>query len=125
MMQAHYRFDVIEYDRKRWALAGATLATIAGTIGTLAIGGGAAIAAPGVSRSMDVAAKKRKQLASEDEKKRAVLLAGIPQPGDAQAKARSEIEKRRRITALAGGKTLLTTETGIGTGPGGKTLLGA
>ena len=47
----------------------------------------------------------------------------VPDPRDAKAKARSEIERRKRIIALSGGKTLLTTETGIGPGAG-KTLLG-
>ena len=47
-------------------------------------------------------------------------LPGVPKPEDAEAKARSELAKRRRIIALSGGKTLLTSETAIGQ----KTLLG-
>ena len=48
----------------------------------------------------------------------------VPTPEDAEKKARSEIERRRRIRALAGGDTMLTAESPLG-GSEAKTLLGS
>ena len=73
--------------------------------------------------------KKREKGRREDEERRnkelqESLLQGpdAPVPGDEKEKSRLALEKKRRIRALAGGKTILTSE-----GPpagGGKTLLG-
>lgn len=120
----HYHFKRTDYGRERGVLASATLASIAGTIGVLAVGGGVAAGTSAVLAERKKAEKKRGAADIAAGERRKALLATLPQPEDAAAKARTEIARRRRITALAGGKTLLTTETGIGAGDGLKTLLG-
>lgn len=47
-----------------------------------------------------------------------------PTPGDAKAKAKEEMDRRKRLAALSGGKTILTS-AGTPAGTSGKTLLGA
>ena len=54
------------------------------------------------------------------------LMPSAPTEKDAKGKAAEEMKRMRRMRAMAGGKTLLTSEgMGEGTGSGGKTLLGA
>ena len=73
--------------------------------------------------------KKREKGRREDRERRDAelresLLQGsaAPVPGDEKEQARRTLEKKRRIRALAGGKTILTSE---GPPTGGKTLLGS
>ena len=51
-------------------------------------------------------------------------LAPAPTPVDAKEAAREAEVKRRRMQALSGGKTLLTSESPTLSGGSGKTLLG-
>jgi hypothetical protein len=52
-------------------------------------------------------------------------LAPAPTAENAEDKAKAEIEKQRRMRALAGGKTILTSEGPVLSSGGGKTLLGS
>lgn len=52
-------------------------------------------------------------------------LPAAPTPEDAEAKAREEAERQKRIRLLAGGKTILASEGPILSSSAGKTLLGA
>ena len=51
-------------------------------------------------------------------------LPSAPTESDAKGKAAEEMARMRRMRAMAGGKTILTSE-GMGEGTGGKTLLGS
>ena len=104
---------------------GVVSGTVAGTIGLIALAAGGTAAAVGVAG----AGAKKERTAEEiraSEKRASIdrLKAVAKAPESAQAKAQSEIERKRRIRALAGGKTILTTETALGEGAGTKTLLG-
>jgi len=86
-----------------------SLAALSGTIGTAALVGGGATAATAMS---------------QPKKEKLPPMPTAPTPTDAKETARLEGEKLRRIRAMAGGKTILTSE-GMGTGSGLKTLLGS
>lgn len=121
-MRAH--FVKVSYDRHRWLLAGATLAAIAGTLGTATIIGAAGTAAVSTAKSGANVKQKQKQTVERKEQEQARILADIRNaPAEADRKAKSEIERRKRIRQLSGGKTLLTTETPLGDS-GQPTLLG-
>ena len=112
----HYHFTRISHDRKRGVFTTtAAVAALAAVAGTAAVGVGAA---KGIS---ELSKKPKKESAQRP----LSSLTAVPKPEDAEAKARSEITRRKRILALSGGKTILTSETVPGEGFGGKTLLGA
>ena len=101
----------------------------AGVIGTAVLIGGAAT---GVTLAATSASDKAKKQKGEAEQKARVEQERLdklsqappaPTPEDAQAKAKEAEAKKRRLRSLAGGKTLLTSETPT-LGGGGRTLLG-
>ena len=99
---------------------GVVSSLIAGTIGTAALiaGGGAAAGMSVAEARKKAQADKEAQLKLKGEGiKAAEYAAGAP--GRAGEAAQEEIRRQRRIRALAGGKTILTSEAGTG-----KTLLG-
>lgn len=88
-----------------------TLAASAGTIGTaVLLGGGGAATAAAMSH------KPKMPLMSPS--------TPAPTPASSAEVAQREVEKIRRMRAMSGGKTILTSE-GIGSTGGGKTLLGS
>jgi hypothetical protein len=92
------------------------LAANAGTIGTAALIGG------GVAGGIAMANSAPKGSASTPA---IVPLPSAPTPVAAQESAQAQVEKMRRMKAIAGGKTLLTSEAPVLGGTGGKTLLGS
>lgn len=82
------------------------LATLAAIAGTTAVGGGIVAGVSGM--------KPKKPIIPS--------ILAAPTPTSAEEVARAEVEKMRRIRAMSGGKTILTSE---GMGTGGKTLLGS
>jgi hypothetical protein len=52
-------------------------------------------------------------------------LPPAPTSDDSKAKAAEEIARMKRMRAMAGGKTILTTDAPVLSGSGGKTLLGS
>ena len=110
-------------------LAGATLATIAGTIGVGVLGAGAAVGGTSYLSTSGKTAKSAKELAANkqgqaDRDNAEMLQALADAPGNAASKARSDEIKRRRILALSGGETILTDEALRGGGQQGKKLTG-
>jgi len=89
---------------------GVVTSLVAGTIGTAALMAGGAAAA-----GMAMANKPKKPT---------LLSYDMPTPASAAEAARLEADKLRRIRAMAGGRTILTSE-GMGQGTGLKTLLGS
>ena len=87
-----------------------TLATATGVAAT------AGLAAGGVAGAGALMKKEKKT--------EPLAMPTAPTPTDAKETARLEGEKLRRIRAMSGGKTILTSE-GMGTGSGLKTLLGS
>ena len=55
----------------------------------------------------------------------APALPATPTDEDAKGKAAEEIARMKRMRAMAGGKTILTTDAPVLSGSGGKTLLGS
>jgi len=107
------------------------MAVTASAIGFALIGYGLAAGGTYAAGQSRDAGKTAKSTAATEEARRkgeaeekAKLLKQAPD--DSKEKARAAMERQRRIRALAGGKTLLTTETPTLQGSGGgKTLLGA
>ena len=105
---------------------GAVTSSTAFIIGLTALAAGGTAA--GIAATGAEAKKTRtaEEIRTSEKRASADRLKAIAKaPESAQAKAQSEIERKRRIRALAGGKTILTTETALGEGAGTKTLLGA
>lgn len=114
-----------------------TLAAMAGTIGTaallgaggtaagMALSGAAKEATSQANAANDIAVTQQRQI----EEEKAAIAEQTKQAAEAPAKAadaaRSAVEKRKRIIALSGGKTLLSSEGYLGGGTPAKTLLGA
>jgi hypothetical protein len=94
------------------------LAANAGVLGTATLVGG------GVAGGMALANSMSKG-ESTPSAPAIAPLPSAPTPVAAQESAQALVEKQRRMRALAGGKTLLTTESPVLGGTGGKTLLGA
>jgi len=100
------------------ALLAMGTASVLGTVATTAISSSAAASQ---------AEAQRKQQAQESAKQAEMmkkLQGNAPTPGGAQAAAKKEMDRKRRMASLAGGKTLLTSE-GTPTATGGKSLLGS
>ncbi len=105
---------------------GAVSATVAGTIGVIALAAGGTAVAVSASKAAAKEERTAEEIRASEKRVAADKLKAIAKaPGEAKAKAQSEIERKRRIRALAGGKTILTTETALGEGAGTKTLLGS
>ena len=98
-----------------------TLAAAAGTIGTgTLLAGGGAVAAKGAAGAKKEAQKKKETLlaAKGEGIKAGEFAAGAP--GRAKEAARAETDRLRRLRALSGGRTILTSTPGVA----GKTVLG-
>lgn len=105
---------------------GVVSGTIAGTIGLIALAGGATATGIAIAGAEGRKARTAEEIRASEKRAGIDRLKAIEKaPEAAKAKGQSEIERRRRIRALAGGRTILTTETALGEGAGTKTLLGA
>ena len=105
---------------------GAISGTVAGTIGLIALAAGGTAAAVGVTGAEAKKTRTAEEIRASEKRAAVDRLKAIGKaPEAAKAKGQSEIERKRRIRALAGGKTILTTETALGEGAGTKTLLGS
>ena len=112
-MHLHYNHSVVE--RKRGVIASSAIAGIATVIGAGAlIGGGMALAGAGKKAPSPTPAPKP------------VIppIPPAPTPEKAEDKAREEAARQKRMRALSGGKTLLTSEAPVLSSGAGKTLLG-
>jgi uncharacterized membrane protein YgaE (UPF0421/DUF939 family) len=131
-MHFHYRYKNVE-DRRYVVGSTVALAALTAVLGTAAVGGGVAAGVNALSNPDKSQANAANDIAvtqqREVEEQKAAILEQTKQaaeaPGKAQAAAKSEIEKRKRIVALSGGKTLLSSEGYLGGGTPAKTLLGS
>lgn len=113
-MHLHYKIETVE--RKRYVLATAGLLGLLGAAALVggSVAGGMAIANSGKSDSPQVGPAP-------------VLpnLPNAPTPTTAAESAQAAVEKQKRMRALAGGKTLLTSESPTLSSGAGKSLLGS
>ena len=96
-------------------------ATIGWGVAALAVGGTSVY-----NSSKNVAKKQKQSLEDANKANLAALQKEAPSVDKAGESAAAEVERKRRIRALRGGKTLLTDETlGNRGGASPKSLLGA
>ena len=103
----------------------------AGVLGTAVLIGGAVAGGATAASSSNTAAKKTANLINDQAGADKAALAKLnqpvvaPTPEAADMSAQAAVEKQRRMRALAGGKTILTSESPTLSSGAGKSLLGS